>query len=680
MGNGFLQGFGPTFAQGVQSTVTSLLGSRMRREAAVEDRKQVKLNRVLKLGSLPQQIVQLETLLKDPDFSNPDDQQILGLHLSESRERLKNAAEMSLAFGAGTPQQALGAASTAVSSEILRTGKLPENSMRVLEARQKADAQMRVRAGRLIDRIAGMQNPKLQKEAMNATLLPIMRRLGAGDDTLKAMAKLSGDDLINVLTGLREEINQGLTIQDATKMLKVKNEAIFAMDKLAAKGAQARGEGLPSETGEAPAQGEAVQALQDNARQMAELLAKDPLQEDPNTKTAIETLIKQRQQLFRQGQPPKEQVAQGPPQQTLKGPGDTVDVANRLIEEDMLTPEQAAQASPSLELGQQFPTVPAAPEAPPSAPQAAPRNEIEKLSPIQKRINDAQESRRSMLRGIREAEIRGDAADARTREVELRKITSELRDLEEQARADAIESAPLGQETQVSSLMRMQKRVSDLTQRIDRIDASDLPLEAKQKRIAAIQDQRQKALAAMQSMAAKVTDANLEEVMREVGIDASDPVAVTQVLNNPQVAKVLFNLAENRRIEKKVKDLAQSERTKIRFIGSGSRRRVVQIDPKAKGGFKDLGPGGKALFITVPSGSRIGVMEMLRMKIAGIKTNVKQIDELTPEAAEKLLSKLASANPIALAIAGMLEEGGGLPSPPPSQTPESQGEGFLFGQ
>lgn len=310
-------------------------------------------------------------------------------------------------------------------------------------------------------------------------------------------------------------------------------------------------------------------------------------------------------------------------------------------------PGAGAPAAGDQPPGQPTPPAPAAPAAP--------------QVPATRRMMDVNREVSQLKTDLRALETEGgNPAEVLAIRKELAKRTEDLRTLEEEHDATIASTASGPAKTYIDRLSGVGKQIDAKQDQIQAIEDKGLDkTPGGQKRIEALNkqiDEHNKQLDKMADTGPITKDEHLVRALQDAGIPITDKRQVAAAMGNKESAARYLEQADA------IKKISDSKKAKLQ---EGEKVHSAKVED-ARGGHLQLykmDEKGKVTNLAkIPLGrDPIGqTMTLLRARVAGMNTGIKEMDALNPKKAEDLLMRLNRADPVKAMLSQMLE-GGGAP-------------------
>lgn len=290
------------------------------------------------------------------------------------------------------------------------------------------------------------------------------------------------------------------------------------------------------------------------------------------------------------------------------------------------------------------------------------------VAPTLRRLGDVRQGVNTLKTDLRRLEISGDAkpGDVLGLRKEIAKRQEDLRTLEEEHGASIQETATPTVKTYVERLGDLGSRVESKQDAIRDIETRGLAeTPGGRKRVEALNkdiDELNKQLEKTADVGPILKDEHLTRALQDAGVPVTDKLAVAKTMADKETAAPILRAADEARILAEVRKSTKTERAKIRSEkvddARGGYLKIYSLDPET-GKVKELDR------IRLGRDPIEQVQAILKARVAGLTTNITEIDKLSADQAEELLVRLNRADPIKALIAEMLRGAG-----PKKTTPE----------
>jgi hypothetical protein len=294
---------------------------------------------------------------------------------------------------------------------------------------------------------------------------------------------------------------------------------------------------------------------------------------------------------------------------------------------------------------------------------ATPSSEPFKPLPGVQRLRDVTRDVTQLKTDLRALETEGGKpAEVLAIRKELTKRTEDLRTLEEEHSATIAETASKPVQSYVGRLSALGGQIDSKQDQIRAIEEKGLDkTPGGQKRIEALNkqiDEHNKQMDKLADTGPITKDEHLVRALQEGGVQITDKRAIAKVMADKDLASTYLQRADAIKKIDEVKKAKVAEGEKVHSAkvedARGGHLQLYKVDEKGKVTNLSKIPLGRDPINQT--------MTLLRARVAGLNTGVKEMDAIDPKKAEDLLVRLNRADPIKAALASMLEgAGGGTP-------------------
>lgn len=332
-------------------------------------------------------------------------------------------------------------------------------------------------------------------------------------------------------------------------------------------------------------------------------------------------------------------------------------VVDNLIKQGQMISAQRGFPAEAQPAGQATQPEPAGAAAPPLTEPASTTAQPQPLPGIQ-RLTDVRNEILDLKTDLRALETEGGKpSEVLALRKEIATRTDAMRTLEEEHTATIAETASKPVKSYVDRLGALGEQIDKKQQAIQDLEDKGLAkTPGGQRRIDALNkqiDEHNKQMDKMADIGPITKDEHLVKALQEGGVPVTDKRAVAKVMANKETASAYLQRADAIR---KIDEVKKAK------VAEGEKVHSTKVDD-ARGGHLQLYKVDEAGKVTNLSKIPLGrdpvgqTMTLLRARVAGLTTGIKEMDALTSKKAEDLLVRLNRADPLKAMLSTMLGEG-----------------------